>query len=107
MVEFGSWQAVVAVFASLNVIQAVVGSYVEPRLSGTALSMSPSIVLFSIFLWTFLWGLSGTFIGVPIAVAVLTFCARHPDTRWMAILFGPPDPSIGEADALRKDAIGR
>src|SRR3712207_6912272 len=43
MVEFESWQAVVAVFAGLNVIQSVVGSYVEPRLSGTALSMSPFV----------------------------------------------------------------
>ncbi|WP_442932129.1 AI-2E family transporter [Microvirga sp. CF3016] len=91
MVEFESWQAVVAIFVGLNVIQAVVGSYVEPRLSGTALSMSPFVVLFSIFLWTFLWGLSGTFIGVPITVAVLTFCAHHPDTRWLAVLLGSPD----------------
>jgi len=91
VLEFGSWQAVVFVFASLNVIQFVVGSYVEPRVSGTALAMSPSLVLFSIFLWTFLWGLPGTFIGVPITVAVLTFCAQHPHTRWLAMLLGPPD----------------
>jgi AI-2 transport protein TqsA len=91
MVEFESWKAVVAIFVGLNVIQSVVGSYVEPRLSGTALSMSPFLVLFSIFLWTFLWGLSGTFIGVPITVAVLTFCAHHPDARWLAVLLGSPD----------------
>lgn len=102
MVEFGSWQAVAAVLACLYVSQSGVGSYLEPRLSGSALSMSPFVVLFSIFLWTFLWGLSGTFIGVPIAVAVLTFCAHHPDTRWVAILFGPPDgwddPGADRAD---------
>jgi hypothetical protein len=38
------------------------------------------IVLFSIFFWTFLWGLFGTFIGVPIALAILTFCAAHPSS---------------------------
>lgn len=91
MVEFESWQTVMTVFLSLNVIQSVVGSYVEPRLSGTTLAMSPFVVLFSIFLWTFLWGLPGTFIGVPITVAVLTFCAYHPDTRWLAVLLGPPE----------------
>lgn len=108
MVEFESWKAVLAVFACLNVIQSVVGSYVEPRLSGTALSMSPFVVLFSIFLWTFLWGLSGTFIGVPITVAVLTFCAQHPDTRWLAALLGSPDgkdthvsdPAAGPEDRI-------
>jgi hypothetical protein len=32
------------------------GSYVEPRVSGSVLSISPIVVLFAIFLWTFLWG---------------------------------------------------
>jgi predicted PurR-regulated permease PerM len=91
LVEFGSWKPVLVVFACLNVIQSLVGSYVEPRVTGTALAMSPFLVLFSVFLWTFLWGLPGTFIGVPITVAVLTFCAHHPGTRWLAILLGPPD----------------
>ncbi len=91
MLEFDTWQSAATVFLCLNVIQSVVGSYIEPRLSGSALAMSPFVVLLSIFLWTFLWGLPGTFIGVPITVAVLTFCARHPDTRWLAILLGPPD----------------
>lgn len=91
MVQYESWQSVVTIFAGLNAIQFVVGNYVEPRLSGSALAMSPSVVLFSIFLWTFLWGLPGTFIGVPIAVAVLTFCAQADRTRWLAVLLGPPD----------------
>jgi predicted PurR-regulated permease PerM len=51
------------------------------------LSISPSLVLFSTLLWTFLWGLFGTFIGVPIAIAVLSFCSQHPSSRWMAELF--------------------
>jgi predicted PurR-regulated permease PerM len=90
MVQFETWQAVVVVFICLNVIQFVVGSYIEPRMSGSALAMSPFVVLFSVFLWTFLWGLPGTFIGVPIAVAVLTFCAQSPSTRWLAVLLGAP-----------------
>jgi len=105
MAEFGTWQAVVAVLACLYVIQSGVGSYVEPRLAGSALAMSPFVLLFTIFLWTFLWGLSGTFIGVPIAVATLTFCAHHPDTRWLAILFGPPDLSVGDPGASRENVV--
>ena len=91
MVQFETWQAVIVVFACLNVIQFVVGSYIEPRLSGSVLAMSPFVVLFSIFLWTFLWGLPGTFIGLPITIAILTFCAQDPATRWLAVQFGPPD----------------
>ncbi|MCG7394726.1 AI-2E family transporter [Microvirga sp. ACRRW] len=91
MVQFDTWQAVIVVFACLNLIQFVVGSYIEPRLSGTVLAMSPFVVLFAIFLWTFLWGLPGTFIGIPITIAVLSFCAQDPSTRWLAIQLGPPD----------------
>jgi predicted PurR-regulated permease PerM len=88
--QFDSWQAVLGVFICLNVIQFVVGSYIEPRVSGTMLAISPLIVLFSIFFWTFLWGLFGTFIGVPIALAILTFCDQHPSSRWLVNLLGGP-----------------
>ena len=88
MTQFESWQAVLAVFVCLNIIQFVVGSYIEPRVAGSMLSISPLVVLFAIFFWTFQWGLFGTFIGVPIALAILTFCAQHPSSRWIAELLG-------------------
>jgi AI-2 transport protein TqsA len=90
MTQFDSWQAVIGVFICLNIIQFVIGSYVEPRLSGNVLAISPFVVLFAIFYWTFLWGLFGTFIGVPIALAILTFCQQHPASRWLADLLGGP-----------------
>lgn len=90
MTQFQSWEAVIGVFVCLNIIQFVVGSYIEPRLSGAVLAMSPSVVLFAVFLWTFLWGLFGAFIGVPIAIAVITFCGYHPSSRWVADLLGGP-----------------
>jgi predicted PurR-regulated permease PerM len=88
MTQFSSWEAVVAVFACLNLIQFIVGSYIEPRIAGSALSISPAMVLFSVFFWSYLWGVFGAFIGVPITIAVLTFCAMHPASRWLADVFG-------------------
>jgi predicted PurR-regulated permease PerM len=90
MTQFDTWQGVVGTFICLNIIQFVIGSYVEPRLSGSVLSISPFVVLFTIFFWTFVWGLFGTFIGVPIALAILTFCEQHPSSRWLADLLGGP-----------------
>jgi predicted PurR-regulated permease PerM len=89
--QFESWQAALFVFACLNVIQFVIGSYIEPRVSGSALAVSPFIVLLSVFFWTWMWGLFGAFIGVPITIAILTFCAQHPSTVWISDLFGDPD----------------
>jgi AI-2 transport protein TqsA len=87
MAQFDSWQEVLTVFVCLNIIQFVIGSYIEPRIAGSMLSLSPLLVLFATLLWTFLWGLFGTFIGVPIVIAVLSFCSQHPSSRWIAELF--------------------
>ncbi|MCL4765561.1 MAG: AI-2E family transporter [Hyphomicrobiaceae bacterium] len=90
LAQFASLQAALVVFACLNVIQFVIGSYIEPRLSGSMLAISPFAVLFAVFLWTFLWGLFGAFIGVPITIALLTFCAQHASSRWLSDLLGAP-----------------
>jgi predicted PurR-regulated permease PerM len=96
MTQFATWQAVVGVFICLNIIQFVIGSYVEPRVSGVVLAISPSVVLFAVFFWTFLWGLFGAFIGVPIAIAIITFCGYYPSSRWVADIFGAPEEGKAE-----------
>jgi predicted PurR-regulated permease PerM len=89
LAQFVSWQAALAVFAGLTVIQFAIG-YIEPRASGSMLAVSPLVVLFAVFLWALLWGLAGAFIGVPITIAVLIFCAQHPACRWLPDLLGAP-----------------
>jgi predicted PurR-regulated permease PerM len=90
MTTFETWQAVILVFLCLNAIQFIVGSYIEPRVAGNVLSVSPTLVLFVIFFWTFLWGLLGTLLAMPITIAILTFCSLHPRSRWLADLLGSP-----------------
>lgn len=86
--QFDTWQSAAAVFAVLNLIQFLVGSYLEPRVAGNVLSLSPFLVLFAVFFWTWLWGLAGAFIGVPVVIAILTFCGLHPSSRWVTEVFG-------------------
>jgi AI-2 transport protein TqsA len=86
LAQVGSWQLAVVVFVCLNLIQFVIGSYMEPRIAGAALSVSPFLVLFAVFFWAFLWGLPGAFIGVPIVIAALTLCEQRESTRWIATL---------------------
>ena len=86
--QFETLQAAILVFACLNLIQFLVGSYLEPLIAGKILSMSPFLVLFAIFFWTFLWGIAGAFIGIPIVIALLTLCEQHESSRWVAQLLG-------------------
>jgi AI-2 transport protein TqsA len=86
LLQFGSWELAVIVFVGLNVIQFLIGSYLEPRIAGAALSLSPFLVLFAVFFWAFLWGIPGAFIGVPIVIAALALCEQRESTRWIAAL---------------------
>jgi AI-2 transport protein TqsA len=86
--QYESLSLMIWVFVALNVVQFVVGSYIEPRVAGAAVSISPFMVLFAVFFWAFLWGIAGAFIGVPILIAMASLCARHPATRVIAAAFG-------------------
>jgi AI-2 transport protein TqsA len=91
LVQFESWRLAIAVFACLNLIQFLIGSYLEPRMAGTALSISPFVVLLAVFFWSFLWGVAGAFIGVPIVIAFLAVCDEHESTQWIALLLSGRD----------------
>lgn len=88
VIQFEHWETALALFICLNLIQFAIGNYVEPMVSGSALSISPFIVVFSIFFWTFMWGLFGTFLGVPITIALLTVCENIPSLNWISDILG-------------------
>lgn len=83
--QFGDWQMAITVFLGMNAIQFVLGSYLEPRMTGKVLSVSPFAVLFAVFFWALLWGIAGAFLGTPILIALLTFAERSERFRWLAI----------------------
>jgi len=84
--QFESWQMGLLVILGMTVIQFCVGSYLEPRLAGAALTMSPFVVVFAVFFWALVWGIPGAIIGVPVMIAFITVCHMDPATRWIAIL---------------------
>jgi predicted PurR-regulated permease PerM len=94
--QLGNGGLALFAFVCLTTIQFLLGSYVEPKISGGALHISPFVILLSIFLWTFLWGIYGAFIGVPIAIVVASF------SRAMAGISEP----IGESKlAVAKESV--
>jgi AI-2 transport protein TqsA len=81
----------VYVLLGVSLIQFVIGSWLEPVFSGSALLISPPVVIFSVVLWTFLWGALGAFLGVPVTIAMLTLLEQFPSARWLSdLLSGAP-----------------
>lgn len=89
--QFESWQMAAIIFGSLYLIQFVIGNYLEPLLTGTALAISPFVMLFAFLFWDFLWGMPGSFIGIPVTIALFTISEQNPSTRWIANLMSTSD----------------
>jgi len=80
-VQVGSLQTSIAVLVVLNCIQIVYGCYLEPRLAGSAFALSPLMVMFAVFFWGFVWGIPGTFIGVPLLIVMTTVYGAGRSSR--------------------------
>ncbi|HEY0502038.1 MAG TPA: AI-2E family transporter [Lysobacter sp.] len=97
-VQFDSAAVPLLIFVGLNLVQFLIGSYLEPRIAGNRLSISPFLVLLAVFLWSMLWGIAGAFIGVPILIALITFAEHHPATRgWASLLAGEAATQVPDA----------
>jgi AI-2 transport protein TqsA len=104
-VQFESWQTPLLVLAGMALIQFSIGNFLDPRLEGRALAISPFVVVASIFFWGLVWGIPGAFIGVPLTIAFATVCNQFHTTCWISRLLMPAPRS--ENIASRDDGYAR
>jgi len=72
--------------AGLTAIQLLIGNYIDPRLEGRILSLSPFILFLSVIFWGWVWGIPGALIGIPLTAGIVIFCRHGSSTRWVARL---------------------
>jgi AI-2 transport protein TqsA len=86
--------AAVAVAAGYLAVNMVIGNFLEPRILGRALGLSPLVVLLSVLFWGFVLGPVGALVSVPLTVAAKIFLSNSEDLRWVAVMLGPsPEPA--------------
>lgn len=101
--QFANLWMVFVVVGGTTAINFVLGSYIEPIMAGTALSMSAVLVLFSVFFWAIIWGIPGAFIGVQMTIVILAICRVVPSASWVAELLSG-DGAEKENAAHAKDS---
>ncbi|MBN1638200.1 MAG: AI-2E family transporter [Ignavibacteriales bacterium] len=50
----------------LIVVQNVIGNILEPKIFGGRLGLNPLVILLSLLIWGYIWGIVGMFISVPL-----------------------------------------
>jgi predicted PurR-regulated permease PerM len=81
------WPAVV-VLILLLIIQQIMGSFIEPKLMGESLNLSPVVILLSLVFWGWLWGIVGALLSIPIAAAIKIMCENVEALRPISVLMG-------------------
>lgn len=77
--------AVVITYLSVNL---TLGSFIEPRILGRELNLSPLVVVISVVVWAGLWGVVGGFLAVPLTAAMQIILASNDTTLPIAVMLG-------------------
>jgi predicted PurR-regulated permease PerM len=74
-------------------IAIVEGSFVTPTILGRRLELNPVAILVFLSLTTWMWGLVGTIIGVPLLVVIKTFSGHFTSLTWLAEFLSGETPA--------------
>ncbi|MGM0432248.1 MAG: AI-2E family transporter [Spirochaetota bacterium] len=91
-------------------IQMVLGNILDPRVQGNRLNLSPFVILVSLALWGYIWGVIGMFLAVPITAAIQILCDNVPSLKPAAVLLGSGRQyrkQIEREERLRKERYAK
>ena len=86
MLQTGDIMSGVWVLIAVGIIQVIVGNFVEPKVMGNSLNISPFVVIVALVLWGAIWGIIGMLLSVPITVIMILIMAQFDNTKSIAIM---------------------
>ena len=91
-----------ALFLALHFVES---NFIGPLVMGHRLRISPVFVFLSVLFWSWLWGIAGAFVAVPLLLALRAVAQRSRRLRWVRIYLDADAPAFEPAGALLK--LGR
>lgn len=86
LLQFGEFIPFLVILFGVGTIALLVGSFLEPKLMGNTLNISPLVAIIALAFWGSIWGIVGMLLSVPITVAMIIILSQFPATRATAIL---------------------
>ena len=85
ILQFGDLSHFLLVLGFIGAVQLFVGNFLEPRMMGSRLNISPIVILISLTFWGFIWGIIGMILAVPIMAMIIIICSQFPKAQSIAI----------------------
>jgi AI-2 transport protein TqsA len=70
IVQFESFGYALLIAAIIIAVQNIIGNIIEPKIMGNKLGLNPLVILLSLLLWGYVWGIVGMFLSVPLTAVV-------------------------------------
>jgi AI-2 transport protein TqsA len=102
ILQFDGLARPAVVFVGLGLLQFFIGNFVDPKIGGHVMALSPFLVLFAVVFWGWLWGSLGALIAMPLVAAVVITCRQFDSTRWIAMLLSAKGQAAGAGRAPRR-----
>jgi AI-2 transport protein TqsA len=84
----------IVVFGGIQVVAFVIGNFIYPRMQADTQNIDPVTTILALTLWTYLWGIPGAFLAVPMTLMLMMIFSQFEGTRWVAAALsndGKPD----------------
>ena len=74
-------------------VNMILGNFVEPKVQGRNLGLSPFIIIVSLSVWGWLWGFLGMILAVPMMVILKIVCENISFLQPLSIFMGSKPPA--------------
>jgi len=81
LIQYESIGYTLLVAGIITVIQNLIGNILEPKILGNKLGINPLIILLSLLLWGYVWGIAGMFLSVPLTAVVKIIISNSESTN--------------------------
>lgn len=71
VLTFGLSAALAWLALALMAVQILFGSILEPKIAGKRLNMSPILIVISLYVWAWIWGILGMLLSVPLTILIM------------------------------------
>lgn len=91
LIQYDGWLMPAVVFAGFAFLQLFIGNFLYPMLQARGVAMPPVIIILSLLFWSWLWGIAGALLAVPLTAALVVVCRHFESTRKFAFILTQDD----------------
>ena len=84
-------------------INIIFGNFLEPRLMGYGVGISPLVVFVGLVFWGWVFGPVGMLLSVPLTMTLKLALESDEHTRWVAVLLGSERDAVHELERMASE----